>query len=80
MLIQKDEILDGSIYGIVGKRLIKDACKFGSLKDQERKRILQKCIELSFRGIVMQQFGVDQKILNTLLKLQRELGITANQV
>ncbi|VBB34751.1 unnamed protein product, partial [Acanthocheilonema viteae] len=78
-LIQREEILDGSIYGIVGKRLVKAAQKFGNLNHQEKKWILQKCLKLSFRGIFMQRSGLDQKILKSLLKLQRELDITADQ-
>lgn len=71
--------MDRSIYGIVGKRLVKAAHKFGNLNDQE-KGVLQRCTTLSFRGIFMQPSGVDQKILKTLLKLQREFDITANEV
>ncbi|VDK72564.1 unnamed protein product [Litomosoides sigmodontis] len=78
-LIKKEKILDRSIYGIVGKRLLKAAYKSGNLNNQEQKGILQRCITLSFRGIFMQPSGVDQKILKTLLKLQRELDVTANE-
>uniref|UniRef100_A0A0R3RUA3 DUF2428 domain-containing protein n=1 Tax=Elaeophora elaphi TaxID=1147741 RepID=A0A0R3RUA3_9BILA len=78
-LVQKDGILDRSIYGIVGKRLIKAAHKFCDLNDQEKKEILQRYIKLSFRGIFMQRAGVDLKIIKILLKLQRGLDITADQ-
>ncbi|VDO77337.1 unnamed protein product [Onchocerca flexuosa] len=79
-LIQKDEVLDRNIYGIVGKRLAKAAHEFSDLNDQEKKRILLKCIKHCFHGVFMQRSGVDLKILKTLMKLQRELCVTANQV
>lgn len=72
--------MDRNIYGIVGKRLVKAAHKFAYLNGQEKKGILQRCIKQCFRGVFLQRFGVDLKILKTVLKLQRELDITADQV
>ncbi|EJW76566.1 hypothetical protein WUBG_12527, partial [Wuchereria bancrofti] len=76
--ILKDKILDRSIYGTVGKRLLKAAHEF-DLIDQEKKGILQRCIKQCFRGVFMQRSGIDLKTLKTLLKLQRKLDVTAYQ-
>lgn len=78
-IIQKDEILNKTIYGIVGKQLFRAAHKLDGLSGS-KKRILQKCMRQCFRGVFMQRSGVDLKILKALLKLQREFDVSSYQV
>ncbi|KAM3724844.1 Ribonuclease P protein component [Dirofilaria immitis] len=77
--MQKDEILDGSIYGIVGKRLAKIAHELSSINDPEKEEMLLKFIKQCFRGVLTKRSGIDLKILKILMELQRVLGITADQ-
>ncbi|MCP9258788.1 hypothetical protein DINM_001371 [Dirofilaria immitis] len=79
MVYAKDEILDGSIYGIVGKRLAKTAHELSSINDPEKEEMLLKFIKQCFRGVLTKRSGIDLKILKILMELQRVLGITADQ-
>ncbi|VDM95114.1 unnamed protein product [Thelazia callipaeda] len=75
-IMQKTETLDSYIYEIVVKRLSKTANEF----DSQNKDILRKCIQKCFRDVFIQYSGnTDLKILKTLLKVQRELDVSAYQ-